>query len=97
MYVHTEERKFNCKSCDSKFKQKKSLKNHYLQVHKINKFKELYHEPESEQRYPCEQCDSIYKQKKDLNRHLRQTHNQDLGKTLLTCAKCSTKLTQKNN
>ena len=97
MYVHSEERKFECKSCDQKFKQKKSLKKHYLQVHSINQYQEMYHEPESEMRYSCEQCGSHYKQKATLNHHIRQKHNQHIGKSDMTCNQCPSKFKEKKS
>ena len=60
--------------CDSKFKQRKNLKAHYLHVHDINQYKEDYHQANEEIRFKCEHCNLSYKQKKDLAYHVRLKH-----------------------
>ena len=96
-YVHSDERKYSCKSCDAKFKQKKSLKNHYLNVHNINQYKEMYHQPQNEKRYPCEKCGSSYKQKKDLNYHIQKKHAENNDQTVQSCDECPCKFKEKKS
>ena len=89
-YVHSKERKHPCTRCDSKFKHKKDLKNHFLYVHNNNLYEEMYLQPKDVKKFDCEQCNSSYQQKKDLNAHIRYKHTGDhLGdQPILHCDLC---------
>ena len=54
-YVHTDAIKHSCKSCDSKFTQKKNLRSHYLHVHGVNQFRKEYHQLKKMEKYLCEE------------------------------------------
>ena len=62
-YVHSDIRRYCCKDCDLKFKQKKHLREHYLNVHKINQYREEYHQPKEVQNFFCGECGSQFKRK----------------------------------
>ena len=88
-FVHNEERKHCCKSCSSKFKQKKHLREHYLRVHGINQYREKYHQEEESAEFSCEQCDSIFHYRKDLNSHIRLQHKKEDEAKTFACKQCS--------
>ena len=71
-YVHSEIRKHICKTCGSKFKQKKDLKVHLLNKHDLNNIKEDYDEKsDTGNGYKCE---SAFRYKKNLNAQVRSNH-----------------------
>jgi hypothetical protein len=88
-FVHNEERKHCCKSCSSKFKQKKHLREQYLRVHGINQYREKYHQEEESAEFSCEQCDSIFHYRKDLNSHIRLQHKKEDEAKTFACKQCS--------
>ena len=94
-YVHSDERKHSCTRCAATFKEKKTLKEHCFNVHKINLFKEMYLQPADEKRYYCDQCSLSYKQKKDLNVHIRRKHEENTIN--LKCNECPSKFREKKS
>lgn len=94
-YAHSSSRKYACKSCDAKFKQKKNLRIHYLNVHSINQYKEEYHRSKEEEKFSCEQCGSQFKQRKNLTSHIKSKHTNDKKEFL--CEECSSKYASKKS
>ena len=75
-------RKFECGLCDSKFKQKGSLKQHMQNVHDVGVvWKE------------CGLCDSKFKQTGNLKRHMAIAH--DVGVVFHHCSLCDSKFKYK--
>ena len=96
-YVHSDNRKFSCKDCDAKFKQKKSLKSHNLHVHAINQFKKQYQKSEEEIKFKCKLCRSSYQQKKDLNHHIRIKHENNASEHDFMCDLCHLSFKEKKS
>lgn len=94
-YVHSDVRRHACKSCESKFKQKKHLREHNLRVHGINQYKEEYHHPKEVEKLPCDHCSSVFKYRRDLNSHIRTKHKQ--GDQKFTCEQCPSKYVHKKS
>ena len=95
-YVHSEVRKYECDECNTKFKQKKDLTAHNLNVHGINQRKETYHRPEKQKSYRCDVCESSYTYKKDLHLHQRLKHDES-RKEEFQCDQCPSKFKQKKS
>ena len=96
-YVHAEKRKYSCKDCDSKTKQKKRLRDHNLYVHGINQFTEKYHNTEEYKRFKCNQCYRSYQRRKDLNYHIRTVHESFDGEQRFRCEICDVSFKQKKS
>ena len=94
-YGHADRRKYFCDDCDLKFKQKKSLRDHNLNVHGINQFKEKYHNPEETKIFECSHCTRSYKRKKDLNHHIRNVHESMGGDLNFSGDVCKSSFKQK--
>ena len=86
MYVHTENRKFECDECNALFNQNKDLRAHNLNVNSLNQRKETYHRPEKEQTHKCTICEKSYNYKKDLLAHTKLKHETE--EMVYQCDQC---------
>ena len=75
-YVHSDERKWSCDECDTKFKQKRDPILHEYKKHNMIYSKETYDEKTLEftEDYNCKECKATFSYKKNLNAHVRNKH-----------------------
>ena len=86
-YKHSDDRKFECTKCDSKFKQKKSLNRHSRIVHGLDPREEDYWQDWKRNTFDCKKCTVTFKIRKDLEVHIKEEHNS--AKNNFTCDQCS--------
>ena len=73
-YVHSQQKDHSCPVCEMKFKQKRDMRIHMLNIHEFNMSKAMYGNFEDQERFDCDLCDSTFKYKKNLNAHVRMKH-----------------------
>ena len=93
-YVHSETRAYSCIVCDSKFKQKRDMRVHVLNVHGANISKAHYGNVENQEDFLCDVCDSSFKYKKNLNHHIRSKHETSNDAHKVQCDICSLNFTE---
>ena len=59
-FVHSDERKFSCDQCETKFKQRKHPHNHSLYVYGFNQKKEDYWQDLPKKDFECDLCKSKF-------------------------------------
>ena len=59
-FVHSDERKFSCDQCKTKFKKRKHLHNHALYVYGFNQKKEDYWQDLPKKDFECDLCKSKF-------------------------------------
>ena len=69
-YVHSQQKDHSCPVCEMKFKQKRDMRIHMLNIHELNMSKAMYGNFEDQERFDCDLCDSTFKYKKNLNAHV---------------------------
>ena len=96
-YVHSESRNHSCPHCKARFKQKKTLRDHIVNIHDINHRLEDYQEIEEKKVIKCELCKSTFKYRKNLNSHILAKHSDyDNGKCF-ECEDCEAKFKSKRS
>ena len=97
------EKTFECETCERKFDEKSSLKRHISIVHlnvkpysceicqksyTLKHALKVHKELHEGQVYPCKQCSTICKTKTYLRMHVQKAHNSKVEKGRLTCKIC---------
>ena len=85
-YMHSEERKFECTKCDSKFKQRKHLNQHSRNVHGLDPRKEDYWQDLKRKTFQCKKCPENFIKKNDLEAHIQEKHS---TMDTFTCDQCA--------
>ena len=85
-YKHSDERKFECTKCNSKFKQKKHLYEHSRNVHDSNPRKEDYWQDVKSKIFQCENCTENFTRKNDLKAHMKIRHS---IQSIFKCDQCN--------
>ena len=93
-YVHSETRAYSCIVCDSKFKQKRDMRVHVLNVHGANISKAHYGNVENQEDFLCDVCDSSFKCTNNLNHHIRSKHETSNDAHKVQCDICSLNFTE---
>lgn len=97
-YVHSEQRDHSCVICDCKFKQKRDMRVHMLNIHGFNMSKAKYGGFEDQESFDCDICDKTYKYKKSLNAHMRMEHEGTSGiKKPFKCDLCTSVFGEQKN
>ena len=99
-YFHSDNREHSCPLCESRFKQKKDMRVHMLNIHGSNMSKERYGNLEGQERLKCDACGSTFKYKKGLNEHIRVKHettSEPSTSKIFKCNQCSSVFTMQKN
>ena len=93
-YTHSDQRKFECKKCVAKFKQRKHLNEHVKNIHGTNPRKEDYWQDLQRKAFSCETCEEKFTRKTDLNSHIKAKHT---NQEMFSCDECHNKFIYKKN
>ena len=93
-FKHSDLRKFDCQKCDAKFKQRKNLNAHLINVHGTNPRKEDYWQDLQKETFKCKSCGKEFARKTDLKVHIKVKHT---TQELFPCDKCEKQYSYKTN
>ena len=92
-YDHSDNQKWSCGDCEVRFKQKRDLRFHMLNVHNLNQRKEDYFEGEEKLLLKCKDCNSTFQYRKNLNAHIKANHTESVD--VFQCEECPSKFRYK--
>ena len=93
-FKHSDTRKYECKQCNSKFKQKKNLNAHALKVHGTNSRKEDCWQDLEREVFKCVSCGKTFARNSDLKVHIQIQHT---VKDLFKCSLCGKEYSYKTS
>ena len=99
-YVHSDKKRYSCliSECEAKFKQKRDMRVHVLNIHGANISKAYYGNPEGHEEFKCDLCKSTFRYKKNLNAHVRLKHKgSNREASTIECNICGVSFTEEKN
>ena len=96
-YAHSDVRNHKCPLCDLKFKERKNMRVHVLNLHGVNLSKAMLGSLEEFETHDCDACEKKYKNKGDLRQHIKLKHGDSGNVGHFQCDLCQSKFQQKKS